>query len=152
MTDFEKQTYRIWKSLKAMDPRPAMTLDEFREMVDHRQWRRSLLWRCMFCRELIAITELSFDHLNPRSQGGETAPGNLGECCRKCNRIKGAIDQKHFYDLCNLVRTWTPAERKDVMRRLGQKPSFRFGKKKEPKQKSWEGVAARNQQRYGNAL
>jgi len=147
MTDFDKEAARIWKSLKRMDSSPAMTLAELRELLRARRWRETLLWHCAFCGAVLALTALSLDHALPRSLGGETKPENLLESCRRCNQVKGAVGQREFHDLCNLIGRWPERMRADVVRRLGQKPSFRWRKEKAATE--WAGVVARNEAAFG---
>lgn len=45
--------------------------------------------RCQFCGRRFPATELSLDHILPRSQGGETSWTNIVCCCVKCNVRKG---------------------------------------------------------------
>lgn len=148
MTTFDRETGRVWKSLKRMDPTPAMTLLDLRSLVDERRWRpHVLLWRCTYCSAVVGLPELSFDHARPRSLGGETHPENLVESCRRCNTIKGALGWREFHDLMNLAARWPDAMRSDLLKRLGSKPSFRWAKEKAVG--SWDAVAKRNQAAFG---
>ena len=45
--------------------------------------------RCQYCGKKHPSSELSLDHVIPRSQGGKTAWENLVCCCLKCNVKKG---------------------------------------------------------------
>lgn len=44
---------------------------------------------CQYCGNHFPTSELSLDHVNPRSQGGENSWTNLVCCCVKCNAKKG---------------------------------------------------------------
>jgi len=44
---------------------------------------------CQYCGRKFSTQELSLDHINPRSQGGESSWTNLVCCCVKCNTRKG---------------------------------------------------------------
>ena len=44
---------------------------------------------CQFCGNEFSGTELTFDHLVPRSKGGKTDWDNIVSSCDKCNRAKG---------------------------------------------------------------
>lgn len=44
---------------------------------------------CQYCGRKFSTQELSLDHVNPRSQGGESSWTNLVCCCVKCNTRKG---------------------------------------------------------------
>ncbi len=45
-------------------------------------------WRCQYCGEVLPASELTFDHVLPRSQGGRTDWENIVTCCRPCNDEK----------------------------------------------------------------
>ena len=45
--------------------------------------------RCQYCGKRFALSELSLDHVSPRSQGGDTTWDNIVCCCVKCNVKKG---------------------------------------------------------------
>ncbi len=44
---------------------------------------------CQYCAKRFSTSELSLDHVRPRSQGGLTSWTNLVCCCVKCNVHKG---------------------------------------------------------------
>ncbi|MGE5608736.1 MAG: HNH endonuclease [Bacillota bacterium] len=45
--------------------------------------------RCQYCGKKFSTTELSLDHVVPKSQGGRTTWENIVCCCVKCNVKKG---------------------------------------------------------------
>ncbi len=45
--------------------------------------------RCQYCGRKFATSELSLDHVVPRSQGGRTTWENIVCCCLECNVRKG---------------------------------------------------------------
>lgn len=45
--------------------------------------------RCQYCGSKFPTSELSLDHVTPRSQGGGASWANLVCCCVKCNTRKG---------------------------------------------------------------
>jgi len=45
--------------------------------------------RCQYCGDDLPTSQLSFDHVTPRSRGGQTDWGNVVTCCLKCNSKKG---------------------------------------------------------------
>lgn len=45
---------------------------------------------CQYCGEAGSIHALTFDHVIPRSQGGDTSWGNIVAACSPCNLRKGA--------------------------------------------------------------
>src|SRR5579862_64848 len=46
-------------------------------------------YKCQYCGKKASITELTYDHVVPRSQGGLTEWTNIVTCCYLCNRKKG---------------------------------------------------------------
>lgn len=45
--------------------------------------------RCQYCGKTYPHYQLSFDHVTPRSRGGETCWENVVTCCLTCNSRKG---------------------------------------------------------------
>lgn len=45
-------------------------------------------WRCQYCGQRRPSSELTFDHVVPRSRGGRTEWGNIVMACVKCNSRK----------------------------------------------------------------
>lgn len=74
--------------------------------------------RCQYCGKRHGTSELSLDHVIPRSQGGPTTWDNIVSCCITCNVKKGGRtpDQAHM----PLVRKPTKPRRSPVVNlRLG---------------------------------
>ena len=46
-------------------------------------------FRCQYCGEKKQPTELTLDHVYPRSRGGDNSPVNIVTACIKCNNRKG---------------------------------------------------------------
>ena len=44
---------------------------------------------CQYCRRVPEPSEITYDHVVPRSQGGKTEWTNIVTCCVDCNRRKG---------------------------------------------------------------
>jgi 5-methylcytosine-specific restriction endonuclease McrA len=55
--------------------------------------------RCQYCGKKFSTTELSLDHVVPKSQGGKSTWDNIVCCCIKCNVRKGGRtpDQAHMH-------------------------------------------------------
>jgi 5-methylcytosine-specific restriction endonuclease McrA len=51
-------------------------------------------YRCQYCGHKASISELTYDHVIPRSQGGTTEWTNIVTCCYECNRKKGGRTPK----------------------------------------------------------
>lgn len=46
-------------------------------------------WQCQYCGHHFRTQELTFDHVIPRSRGGQTAWANIVAACHPCNTRKG---------------------------------------------------------------
>lgn len=55
--------------------------------------------RCQYCGKKFSTTELSLDHVIPKSQGGKSTWDNIVCCCIKCNVKKGGRtpEQAHLH-------------------------------------------------------
>lgn len=55
--------------------------------------RKNILLRdrnsCQYCGTVLSASELTLDHVMPRSRGGSSTWENLVACCHECNRQKG---------------------------------------------------------------
>jgi 5-methylcytosine-specific restriction endonuclease McrA len=55
--------------------------------------RKNILIRdryiCQYCQRVLPSSELTLDHVIPRSRAGETTWENLVTCCHSCNNRKG---------------------------------------------------------------
>jgi 5-methylcytosine-specific restriction endonuclease McrA len=47
-------------------------------------------YRCQYCGTEAPVSDLTYDHVVPRAQGGRTTWDNIVACCFRCNRDKGA--------------------------------------------------------------
>ena len=46
-------------------------------------------YKCQYCGVKCSISELTYDHVIPRSKGGKTTWENIVTCCYPCNGAKG---------------------------------------------------------------
>jgi 5-methylcytosine-specific restriction endonuclease McrA len=55
--------------------------------------------KCQYCGKKFSTTELSLDHVLPKSQGGKSSWDNIVCCCVKCNVKKGGRtpEQAHMH-------------------------------------------------------
>jgi len=62
--------------------------------------------RCQYCGKKMPTTELSLDHVVPKSQGGKSSWDNIVCCCVKCNVKKGGRtpDQAHMHLITKPVK------------------------------------------------
>jgi 5-methylcytosine-specific restriction endonuclease McrA len=47
-------------------------------------------FRCQYCGDKKGVTELTLDHILPRSRGGDNSPVNIVTACIACNNRKGS--------------------------------------------------------------
>ncbi len=45
-------------------------------------------WQCQYCGEVFKTNELTFDHVIPKSKGGDTSWENIVAACGRCNTKK----------------------------------------------------------------
>ena len=59
-----------------------------------RLWRRSIKEHvnntCVYCGNSYDLSQLSIDHVHPRSRGGKDTLSNVVCACKKCNQDKGS--------------------------------------------------------------
>jgi len=55
--------------------------------------RKNVIWRdkntCQYCNKKYSFSELTLDHVLPKSKGGHKTWENIVACCRPCNSKKG---------------------------------------------------------------
>lgn len=91
--NFELQVPRVIRLL-IYDRLPRQTIRFNRRNIFARDGNR-----CQYCGKRFITSELSLDHVRPRSQGGDTTWENIVCCCVKCNVRKGGRtpDQAHMH-------------------------------------------------------
>jgi 5-methylcytosine-specific restriction endonuclease McrA len=82
--------------------------------------------RCQYCGKKFPTSELSLDHVTPRSRGGETSWDNIVCSCVKCNVKKGGRTPQEAH--MHLVRQPTRPKRSPLL-------SMKLGN---PKYESWK--------------
>lgn len=75
--------------------------------------RRNLFLRdkfeCQYCRTVLPSDGLTFDHVVPRSKGGETSWDNIVTCCPKCNVRKASRPLSSIPDMKLRRKPWEPS-------------------------------------------
>lgn len=91
--NFELQVPRVVRLL-IYDRLPRQTIRFNRRNIFARDGNR-----CQYCGKRFITSELSLDHVKPRSQGGDTSWENIVCCCVKCNVKKGGRtpEQAHMH-------------------------------------------------------
>ena len=86
--------------------------------------RKNILLRdrnsCQYCGAVLASSELTLDHVVPRSRGGLSTWENLVACCHSCNRKKGnQLPQEAGMRLIREPRAFNLHTSRHIMRLLG---------------------------------
>jgi 5-methylcytosine-specific restriction endonuclease McrA len=88
--------------------------------------RKNILLRdrntCQYCGVLLPSSELTLDHVIPRSRGGNSTWENLVACCHACNRRKGNRMLHEIDDMILLrdPRPFSLHTSRQIMRMLGR--------------------------------
>lgn len=65
-----------------------------------RLWRRAIKehfnCQCVYCGNHYDLSELTIDHVHPKTLGGEDIASNLVPACRRCNQQKGSNNWLEF--------------------------------------------------------
>lgn len=120
------QVSRLWANLRRRDPRPRFTREELEGwLIGSSHGGKGIGWRCSYgvkCSRYLSLSEVSLDHKTPLKLLRMTTLDNLAVCCKACNRVKGDLDDEHFWQLLGLLDHWPPEQRRSVLARLGQPP------------------------------
>src|ERR1700689_4061975 len=86
--------------------------------------RKNILLRdrntCQFCGKIFPASELTLDHVVPRSRGGRSSWENLVACCYQCNNRKGdRTPEEAGIQLVRRPRPFTPPTPRQLMRLIG---------------------------------
>lgn len=118
--NFELQVPRVVRLL-VYDRLPRQTIRFNRRNIFARDGNK-----CQYCGKRFITSELSLDHVCPRSQGGDTTWENIVCCCVKCNVKKGGRtpEQAHMH----LIKVPTKPKRSPLL-------TIKLGN---PKYESWK--------------
>jgi 5-methylcytosine-specific restriction endonuclease McrA len=88
--------------------------------------RKNILLRdrntCQFCGHVFPTSDLTLDHVVPRSRGGASSWENLVACCYKCNNNKGdRTPEEAGLSLARKPRPFTLHTSRQLMRLIGHK-------------------------------
>jgi len=86
--------------------------------------RKNILLRdrntCQFCSRTLPASELTLDHVVPRSRGGRSSWENLVACCYQCNNSKGdRTPEEAGFALTRRPRPFTLHTSRQLMRLIG---------------------------------
>jgi len=87
--------------------------------------RKNILLRdrntCQFCARVFPASELTLDHVVPRSRGGHSTWENLVACCYQCNNQKGdRTPEEAGLHLARRPRPFTLHTSRQLMRLIGR--------------------------------
>src|ERR1035441_9095307 len=88
--------------------------------------RKNILLRdrnpCQYCSVVLPSSELTLDHVIPRSRGGNSTWENLVACCHSCNRRKGnrLLNEINDMTLMREPRPFSLHTSRQIMRMLGR--------------------------------
>jgi 5-methylcytosine-specific restriction endonuclease McrA len=88
--------------------------------------RKNILLRdrntCQYCAVVLPSSELTLDHVIPRSRGGNSTWENLVACCHSCNRRKGnrLLHELTDMKLSREPRSFSLHTSRQIMRMLGR--------------------------------
>ena len=87
--------------------------------------RKNILLRdrntCQYCGLVLPSSELTLDHVIPRSRGGASTWENLVACCHECNREKGnMLPHEAGMKLMREPRPFTLHTSRHIMRMMGR--------------------------------
>jgi 5-methylcytosine-specific restriction endonuclease McrA len=88
--------------------------------------RKNILLRdrntCQFCGRIFPSSELTLDHVVPRSRGGRSSWENLVACCYRCNNSKGdRTPEEAGFQLARRPRPFTLHTSRQLMRLIGHR-------------------------------
>jgi len=88
--------------------------------------RKNILLRdrntCQFCVRVFPSSELTLDHVVPRSRGGRSTWENLVACCYRCNNSKGdRTPEEAGLKLARKPRPFTLHTSRQLMRLIGHR-------------------------------
>lgn len=123
----EEENHAVVRSPSFAMPVPSVIrLLEYRRIPHHARAlsRKNILLRdrntCQFCGNVFFASELTLDHVIPRSRGGQTVWENLVACCHTCNRRKGdRTPEEAGLRLVRKPRPFTLHTNRQLMRLLG---------------------------------
>jgi 5-methylcytosine-specific restriction endonuclease McrA len=87
--------------------------------------RKNILLRdhytCQYCGKVFNPSELTLDHVIPKSRGGSSNWDNLVACCKRCNNRKGnAMPEEVGMKLVKRPQSFSMHVNRQIMRYLGR--------------------------------
>lgn len=83
--------------------------------------------KCRYCKGIFSLEGISVDHAQPLSRGGSAGLNNLDYPCKRCNDIKGGMNNVEFLKFIEFLEKEIPLARQDVLSRLQKAVSLAAG-------------------------
>jgi hypothetical protein len=96
----EYDDYIVWTSGKIRHPSVVRLKNSFSRNYSKTGFSRNVLIKrdrktCQYCGEVLISSQITIDHIIPRSLGGSTSFSNCVVCCKLCNSVKGNKIPEH---------------------------------------------------------
>ncbi|HWQ35892.1 MAG TPA: HNH endonuclease [Blastocatellia bacterium] len=124
----EERSERLFHSSRASIPVPSVIrLTEYVHIPFERKSlsRKNILLRdhntCQYCSRVFSPSDLTLDHVIPKSRGGNSNWDNLVACCKRCNNRKGnALPEEAGMKLMKRPQAFSLHVNRQIMRYLGR--------------------------------
>lgn len=124
----EERSHHFLHSARVAIPAPSVIrLVEYIHIPFERKSlsRKNILLRdhntCQYCGQVFSPTELTLDHVIPKSRGGGSNWDNLVACCKRCNNRKGnALPEEAGMRLVKRPQAFSLHVNRQIMRYLGR--------------------------------
>ncbi|MDX2031276.1 MAG: HNH endonuclease [Blastocatellia bacterium] len=124
----EEKHEHTYRSSRAAMPLPSVIrLTEYVHIPFERKSlsRKNILLRdhntCQYCAKVFNPSELTLDHVLPKSRGGSSNWDNLVACCKRCNNRKGShLPEEAGMRLVKRPQSFSLHVNRQIMRYLGR--------------------------------
>ena len=79
---------------------------------------------CIYCNEMLVVSNMAFDHIIPLSMGGGSIIKNLHIVCGRCNTRKGPLTHKDYKSFLESISKLSEDVVKYVLRKLAKSEVF----------------------------
>jgi 5-methylcytosine-specific restriction endonuclease McrA len=124
----ETNSHEVHSASKAVPVPSVIRLLSYRHIPQQSRAlsRKNILLRdrntCQFCGQPFPASELTLDHVLPRSRGGRSTWENLVACCYECNNSKGdRTPEEAGLKLARRPRPFTLHTSRQLMRLIGNR-------------------------------
>ena len=109
------------KRSKEYEVKFGITLDEIRQLFLQKYGST-----CAYCTDVLLVSNIVCDHIEPVSLGGESTLRNLQIICRRCNTRKGHLTDSEYSKLLNFLNEKSISKnmRNYVLRKLAKGDMF----------------------------